>query len=167
MTDLETLRRALRVGDDPGTFQEGPDVASIMTQGRRLRIRRRVTAAGGALCLAGLVLAVVTGIAHLTRPTLPVPQRPASPGHSLPGPVTTPAPHATEIPQPSPVHSITPPSVAPTPTAPGPPAPPAVPTATPSTRPTPSGPAPTASVPRAPTPSASQVGAVTPTPTST
>jgi hypothetical protein len=85
MTDLETLRRALRAGDEPAPFPDGPDVASIMVRGRRLRVRHRVTAASGVLCLAGLVLAVVTGIAHFTRPSFPAPQRPQAPSYSRPG----------------------------------------------------------------------------------
>jgi hypothetical protein len=119
MTDLETLRRALRAGDEPAPFPDGPDVASIMVRGRRLRIRHRVTAASGVLCLAGLVLAVVTGIAHFTRPPVPAPERPQAPGYSRPDPVATPTPSATRAghPKPTPAHSITPASIVPSPVA--------------------------------------------------
>jgi hypothetical protein len=119
MTDLETLRRALRAGDEPAPFPDGPDVASIMARGRRLRVRHRVTAASGVLCLAGLVLAVVTGIAHFTRPSFPAPERPQAPSYSRPAPAATPKPSATRAahPKPIPAHSITPPSVVPSPVA--------------------------------------------------
>jgi hypothetical protein len=160
MTDLETLRRALRAGDEPAPFPDGPDVASIMVRGRRLRVRRRVTAASGVLCLAGLVLAVVTGIAHFTRPSFPAPQRPQAPSYSRPAPVATPTPHATRAPRPKPIsaHSLTPVSVVPSPVASH-----AVPSAHPSTHLIPAGPTPTVTSRHAtPAPSVSRPPAATP-----
>jgi hypothetical protein len=162
MTDLETLRRALRAGNEPAPFPDCPDMASIMVRGRRLRVRHRVTAVGGVLCLAGLVLAVVTGIAHLTRPSFPAPPQPQAPSHSRPGPVATPTPHATATSQPRPIpaHSITPVSVVPSSVASA-----AVPTASPSGYLSPSGPAPTVTLPDTiPTPSVFQFPAATPVP---
>ena len=164
MTDLETLRRALRAGNEPAPFPDCPDMASIMVRGRRLRVRHRVTAVGGVLCLAGLVLAVVTGIAHLTRPSFPTLQRPQAPSYSRLGPAATPTPQATGAPQPQPIpaHSITPGTVAPSSVAPHavPTALPSAPTALPSAQPSP-----TATFPgTTPTPSVSQLPTATPVP---
>ena len=162
MTDVETLRRALRAGNEPAPFPDCPDMASIMVRGRRLRVRHRVAAVGGVLCLTGLVLAVVTGIAHLARPSFPAPLRPQAPGYSRPDPVATPTPHATRTPQPQPIpaRSITPGSV-----EPGSATPYAVPTASPSAHLSPTGPAPTANFPDVtPTTSVSQLPAATPVP---
>ncbi|HTU73880.1 MAG TPA: hypothetical protein VMG38_10215 [Trebonia sp.] len=141
MTDLETLRRALRASDEPASVLDGPDLASIMARGRRLRVRHRVTAASGVLCLAGLVIAVLTGVLHLSRPASPAPQRPQAPSYSRPEPTATPTPSATR-PQPVPAHSI-----APVPGGPSPVASPSVPSARPSQRHHPAGPAATGTVP--------------------
>src|ERR1700677_215603 len=104
MTDLDTLRRSL-AGRPPAEYgQQTLDVAQIMTRGRRLRIRRRVTAAGGARCVAVAVFGAGTGVSYLTG-TPPAPgQQPASStriAHSPSPAVTfagTPEPSARPVP---------------------------------------------------------------------
>lgn len=91
MKDLDTLRQALWVTADQAKARDGLDIAAIMKSGRRLRLRRRLAAAGGTLCVAAAVYGVVIGTAHLTRPS-PAPVRPAGPVRSLP---TVPSPAST------------------------------------------------------------------------
>jgi hypothetical protein len=105
MTDLDTLRRSLRVQTPAGYGQGSVDVAEIMTKGRRLRVRRRLAAAGGVLCVAATVFGAVTGVSHLVR-TSPVPaQHPASSVSTAhpPSPAITAA--RTPAPSPRPVRS--------------------------------------------------------------
>jgi len=94
MTDLDTLRRSLRARPPARYGQETLDIAQIMTRGRRLRARRRLTAAGGALCVAVAMFGAVTGVSYLTR-TPPAPgQQPATStgtGHSPSGTVHSPS----------------------------------------------------------------------------
>jgi hypothetical protein len=90
MTDLDTLRRALQSRDDP-TVHDDLDVSSIVARGRRMRFRRRLAATGGAVGIAGAVLAVALGTTQLTGPSLTPGQPPVAPGHIL-SPATTPAP---------------------------------------------------------------------------
>jgi hypothetical protein len=114
MTDLEDLRRALRVRESPGiTAADDLDVALVMRRGRRLRLRRRLVATGGGLCLAGLALAATLGVTHLARPSLNPPQRPVTPGSATSAPVPAPTPPATTTGPPSL------PDRTPTPTVPG------------------------------------------------
>ena len=86
MTDSDTLRRALQAPFPPegGERAAGPspaalDIGMIMAQGRRLRRRRRLAAAGGSM---GLVLAcagALSGMSHL-RAVVPGPAaHPADP----------------------------------------------------------------------------------------
>jgi hypothetical protein len=84
MTDLDMLRRALRVSDGDEYSAGALDVDEITTLGKRLRRRRRLAAVGAGLCVAAAVFGVATGIAHLTRPS-PA-QYPVSPGRTVPGP---------------------------------------------------------------------------------
>ena len=74
MTDLDTLRRALRTSPEPDpayaqAFQSTLDPAEIITRGRRLRWRRRAVAAGSGVCLAAAVFGAVAGIGRLTAPS--------------------------------------------------------------------------------------------------
>ncbi|HEX6525331.1 MAG TPA: hypothetical protein VF070_35780 [Streptosporangiaceae bacterium] len=109
MTDLDTLRRALRV-EQPSAWSAGQclDVDQIMTQGRRLRWRRRL-AVGGAvvMCAAAAVSGVLAGTSHTGR-AAPVPaQRPASvrqtPSYLPPSqaPTLTPSPASSLAPNPA------------------------------------------------------------------
>ncbi|MEU1683268.1 hypothetical protein ABZ422_29820 [Micromonospora zamorensis] len=56
MSDLERLRQAMRDTERPATSL---DLAAVMREGRRLRIRRRVAGAGAATLAAGLAAVVV------------------------------------------------------------------------------------------------------------
>jgi hypothetical protein len=86
MTDLDMLRRALRVSDGDGYSARALDVDEIRTLGKRLRRRRRLAAVGAGLCVAAAVFGVAAGITHLTRPSSAPAQHPVSPGRTPPGP---------------------------------------------------------------------------------
>jgi hypothetical protein len=60
MTDLDTLRRALRAR--PAADLGGLDIGQIMLRGRRVRRRRRMLAAGGTAVLAAVLVTVVISI---------------------------------------------------------------------------------------------------------
>ena len=80
MTDLDTLRRALRASPQPEPQPEPAfDPAAIITRGRRLRWRRRAVAAGGGLCLGVAVLGAVAGVGRLTAPSPGPGNHPISP----------------------------------------------------------------------------------------
>jgi hypothetical protein len=114
MTDLEDLRRALRVREAPGiAAADDLDVALVMRRGRRLRLRRRLVVTGGGLCLAGLALAVTLGVTHRARPSLSPPQRPVTPGSATSAPVPAPTPPATTTGPPSLPGSVPPTATAP------------------------------------------------------
>ncbi|MBV9446996.1 MAG: hypothetical protein JO345_14025 [Streptosporangiaceae bacterium] len=112
MTDLDTLRRALRA-EQPPTWSAGqsPDLDRIMTQGRRLRWRRRIAVGGAVLvCAVGAVSGVLAGTSHPGRAT-PVPaQRPVSRTHAVrekptylpPSQAPTPSPESSADPLPTP-----------------------------------------------------------------
>jgi len=107
MTDLDTLRRALQVQqhhdwDGPRT----PDLGKIMVRGRRLRLRRRLTAVGGAVCAAAVVFGVVSGISQLTRPSQAPAQHPAGPTRT----VHPPSPRHANVSTPTPVPSLSAPA---------------------------------------------------------
>ncbi len=111
MTDLDILRRALRAQDMHGCpGRDGLDVGEIIVRGRRLRWRRRVAAAGGAMCLAAAVFGAVTGVSHLARSSPAPAQHPAGSTRSILG--LSPTPAVTR-----------PPARTPTPSPSGPPAP--------------------------------------------
>ncbi|MGD0702138.1 MAG: hypothetical protein ABSA02_19920 [Trebonia sp.] len=107
--DTNTLRRALRVTQDPGYPSPGgngrADIAGIVARGRRLRWRRRAVATGGSLCLAAAVAGAVAGIGRLTTPSSGPAQHtvsPVSPTRAVL--VPTPSPgrgHVTPWPSPS------------------------------------------------------------------
>jgi hypothetical protein len=109
MTDLDTLRRALRTRQDPGPDGRAtPDLGEIMAQGKRLRFRRRLTAAGGAVCAAAVVFGTVSGIGHLARPA-PVPgQRPADSTRTVHSPSPRHAQASAPVPVPTSSGSATP-----------------------------------------------------------
>jgi hypothetical protein len=118
MTDLETLRQALQVQEEPGATL---DLPAIIKRGRRLRGRRRLLAVAAGTCAAAAVFGAVTGITHLTRPAIAPAQGPAGSSHSVPGPspsraVTVPPSHvvtpARPWPTPSPSRSLPGPSPA-------------------------------------------------------
>jgi hypothetical protein len=78
MNDLDALREALRGETGEGAL----DIQVIVTKGRRLRCRRRLTVAGGAMCVAAVTFGAVAGIGHSTgSPPVPA-QRPVSPAGS-------------------------------------------------------------------------------------
>jgi hypothetical protein len=81
--DLDTLRQALWETEYPAKAGDDLDIAAIMKRGRGMRLRRRLAAVGGTLCVAAAVYGVVAGTTHLTRPT-PGPVRPAGPARVLP-----------------------------------------------------------------------------------
>jgi hypothetical protein len=126
MTDLGTLRHALRAQQDlDPDGRATPDLGDIMARGRRLRLRRRLIAVGGAVCAAAVVFGVVSGISQLTRPSPAPAQRPAGSTRIMHPPSPRYAHASTPAPVPSrgnsPVtRSPTPPSqtasVSPTPT---------------------------------------------------
>jgi hypothetical protein len=115
MMDHSTLREALQPASVPDGYDAAElDVQRIMTRGRRLRVRRRAAAVGGALCVAAAVFGVVTGAASLNgsapappsrlAPAMyPVPSgRPSSVRTATPVPGTpTPLPRASGAPSPS------------------------------------------------------------------
>ena len=142
MTDLDMLRRALRVSDGDGYSAGALDVEEIRTLGKRLRRRRRLAAVGAGLCIAAAVFGVATGISHLTRPSSAPAQYPVSPGRTVPGPSRCPP-----VPSPTGISTSTPTAV-PSPTGAGAATPTAVPspagisTSTPTAVPSPTTPLP-------------------------
>jgi hypothetical protein len=108
--DTDTLRRALRPhAGDVGTADDPLDVSAIISQGRGLRRRRRVTAVAGGICAAAAVFGIATGITHLIAQPARSDQPALSPGpaqhHVLSG-RTAPARPVTGMP--TPVASATP-----------------------------------------------------------
>ena len=65
MTDLETLRSALR--EPPPESFSTPDLAKIMAEGGRIRRRRRLATAGGVAAAVAAVIVVVFGAGQLGR----------------------------------------------------------------------------------------------------
>jgi hypothetical protein len=110
----EVLRRALQANDAGARAQPDLDLPLIMARGRRLRVRRRLTAMAGGLCVAAVALGAAQGVAHLTRPSSGPGGGPAAPARPLPAssgypsrsdkpgfPLKSPGP-AAEYPTPSP-----------------------------------------------------------------
>jgi hypothetical protein len=138
MTDLDTLRRALRASPEPErAFAPAFDPAEIIARGRRLRWRRRAVAAGSGVCLAAAVFGAVAGVGRLTAPSSGPSHRtviPIGPAGARPRQAPSPtrgdatpsaSPSATARPTPSatatPVRALpsTPPTPTSTSTAPG------------------------------------------------
>ncbi|KZB81656.1 hypothetical protein [Amycolatopsis regifaucium] len=96
MTDLETLRSALR--EPPAEEFAAPDLAAIMTKGRRIRRRRRLaTGAGGVAAAMVTVLVIVGGVALKEPPSdrrsiPPAASASAAPPSQPPPAPTSPAP---------------------------------------------------------------------------
>jgi hypothetical protein len=134
MTDLDTatLRLALKAPGDPS---DPVDVNQIVTRGRRLRQRRRLTAVAGGICAVAILAGTGTAIANLTaapsapgQPVGPAQHRPAqhqSAQHRPPQPA--PSRHGTPVPVVRPTTNLpatrapaatpTPANVTPTPSA--------------------------------------------------
>ncbi|WP_371408854.1 hypothetical protein OG423_31105 [Micromonospora zamorensis] len=73
MSELERLRQAMRDTERPATSL---DLAAVMREGRRLRIRRRVAGAGAATLAAGLAAAVAVVAVGTSPGGPPTPERP-------------------------------------------------------------------------------------------
>ncbi len=98
MTDLETLRSALR--EPPAEEFAEPDLGAIMTKGRRIRRRRRLATGAGGVAAAVVTVLVIVGAVALKEPARrPLP--PAASTSSAQPPVTSPP--AVTDPAPSPV----------------------------------------------------------------
>jgi hypothetical protein len=95
MTDLETLRSALR--EPPAEEFAAPDLAAIMTKGRRIRRRRRLATGAGGVAAAMVTVLVIVGAVALKEP--PPDRQPIPPAASAPTPISTSAP--PELPAPS------------------------------------------------------------------
>jgi hypothetical protein len=76
MTDLETLRRALRA---PAPELRQPPISAIMAQGRRVRRRRQALVAGGLACLAAVGIAAGYTAAPSRSAVQPTTTAPAPP----------------------------------------------------------------------------------------
>ncbi|MBB5854332.1 hypothetical protein ACFQ05_13560 [Amycolatopsis umgeniensis] len=98
MTDLETLRSALR--EPPAEEFAEPDLGAIMTKGRRIRRRRRLaTGAGGVAATVVTVLVIVGAVAlkePAQRPLPPAASVASATAPSIPAPAPTPAPVPTD-----------------------------------------------------------------------
>jgi hypothetical protein len=131
MTDLETLRQALREQEESGWRGGEPlDVAAVITQGRRLRWRRRAVAVAGGVCVAAAVFGTVTGISQLARPSPSPAPHPANLAQHRASPARPPASTVRSVPGPSP--SRAPRQPVPGPTGTGITAPTPTPTLTPT-----------------------------------
>ncbi|RSN58681.1 hypothetical protein DMH01_21870 [Amycolatopsis sp. WAC 04182] len=99
MTDLETLRSALR--EPPAEDFAEPDLGAIMTKGRRIRRRRRLaTGAGGVAATLVTVLVIVGAVAlrgSSSSEQQPLPPAASAPA-SVPMPPPVPAPTITAAP---------------------------------------------------------------------
>jgi hypothetical protein len=93
MRDPDTLRQALWETEYQAKAGDDLDIAAIMKRGRRMRLRRRLAAAGGSMCVAAAVYGVVVGTTHLTQPS-PGPVRPAGPARFVPA---VPSPSRTDL----------------------------------------------------------------------
>ncbi|MEV7549636.1 hypothetical protein AB0N89_08440 [Amycolatopsis sp. NPDC089917] len=96
MTDLETLRSALR--ETPAEEFAEPDLGAIMAKGRRIRRRRRLaTGAGGVAATVVTVLVIVGAVALKKTPPAqqPLPPAASAPSSSPTSVSPTPAPQPT------------------------------------------------------------------------
>ncbi|MEV6908225.1 hypothetical protein [Amycolatopsis sp. NPDC051071] len=100
MTDLETLRSALR--EEPAEEFAAPDIAAIMTKGKRIRRRRRLVTGAGGVAATVVTVLVIVGAVALREPArqpeaLPPAASASSPSPSL-SPSSFPASTATTAP---------------------------------------------------------------------
>lgn len=101
MTDLETLRSALR--EPPAEEFAAPDLGAIMTKGRRIRRRRRLATGAGGIAAAAVTVLVIVGAVALKEPSPERQQLPPA-ASALPSPSPTlPAPTVTGLPSPTPL----------------------------------------------------------------
>ncbi|MBQ1015269.1 hypothetical protein KBX53_30935 [Micromonospora sp. M51] len=94
MSELERLRHAMRATERPDT---GLDLSAVMREGRRLRTRRRVAAAGAATLATGLAAAVVAVAVGVSGPGDPTPTEPLPPAAVAP-PTVADSPSAQKSP---------------------------------------------------------------------
>jgi len=106
MTDLETLRSALR--EPPAEGFAEPDLGAIMTKGRRIRRRRRLATGAGGVAAAAVTVLVIVGAVALREPAQqPLP--PAASAPAAPAPIPAPAsPSVTSAPSDSPLGDVIP-----------------------------------------------------------
>ncbi|MEV6897894.1 hypothetical protein [Amycolatopsis sp. NPDC051372] len=88
MTDLDKLRSALR--EEPDQPFAAPDLGRIITEGRRIRRRRRIATGAGAAAAVAAVVGIVFGAVALRTPAEPT-QVPAAapPAPATSGPVAS------------------------------------------------------------------------------
>ncbi|OXM46213.1 hypothetical protein [Amycolatopsis alba] len=102
MTDLETLRSALR--EPPAEEFTEPDLGAIMTKGRSIRRRRRLATGAGGVAATVVTVLVIVGAVALRKPP-PAQQQPLPPAASAPSSSSsvapTPAPRPTSTKAPS------------------------------------------------------------------
>ncbi|MFI7117707.1 hypothetical protein [Amycolatopsis sp. NPDC049868] len=104
MTDLETLRSALR--EPPAEGFAEPDLGAIMTKGRRIRRRRRLATGAGGVAAAVVTVLVIVGAVALREPAQqPLPPAASAPAAPVPAPVS---PSVTEAPSVSPLGDVIP-----------------------------------------------------------
>ncbi|MFD5091725.1 hypothetical protein ACFWMR_14060 [Amycolatopsis thailandensis] len=103
MTDLETLRSALR--EPPAEEFTEPDLGAIMTKGRRIRRRRRLATGAGGVAATVVTVLVIVGAVALKKPPpgrQPLPPAASAPSSSLQQPASPPpSPQATSTQAPS------------------------------------------------------------------
>ncbi|MFC3449432.1 hypothetical protein [Amycolatopsis speibonae] len=108
MTDLETLRSALR--EPPAEEFTEPDLGAIMAKGGRIRRRRRLATGAGGVAATVVTVLVIVGAVALREPA-PA-QRPLPPAASAPSSsplVPTPPPQPTitkAAPSPAPLGNV-------------------------------------------------------------
>ncbi|WP_409489318.1 hypothetical protein [Amycolatopsis sp. cmx-11-12] len=101
MTDLETLRSALR--EEPAEEFAAPDLGAIMTKGRRIRRRRRLATGAGGIAAAAVTVLVIVGAVALKEPppehqVLPPAASAPSSSPTSPIPTVTTAPYPQAVP---------------------------------------------------------------------
>ncbi|AIG73157.1 Conserved putative membrane protein [Amycolatopsis japonica] len=106
MTDLETLRSALR--EPPAEGFAEPDLGAIMTKGRRIRRRRRLATGAGGVAAAVVTVLVIVGAVALREPAQqPLPPAASAPVASAPAPAPV-SPSITAAPSDAPFGEVIP-----------------------------------------------------------
>ncbi|UMP02616.1 hypothetical protein [Amycolatopsis sp. EV170708-02-1] len=104
MTDLETLRSALR--EPPAEGFAEPDLGAIMTKGRRIRRRRRLATGAGGIAATVVTVLVIVGAVALREPARqPLPPAASAPVAPAPAPAS---PSIIEAPSVSPLGDVIP-----------------------------------------------------------